>query len=351
MNVNLQTIIDRYRPRLVERYGKHLTPEQWSALNALEGCRRGQYGDITWACNNCPHWQRTPRSCGHRLCNQCQHHSTLDWLERQQQKLLPVTYYMATFTLPRQLRPLFKAHADTLYALLLAASAETLKTFAANDDKLAGELGFCSVLHTHTRRLDFHPHVHIVIPGGTVNKTRRQWRTASSQYLFNGKALARVFRVILLRMLKETKLPLPSIPEKWVVQCKKVGRGIEALRYLSRYLYRGVISNKNIISDDGTHVTFQYRESRTHRIKPRKMPGEDFLKLLLAHCLPKGFRRARDYGFLHSNARQIIKVLQWIFRLPIEPKKVTKTKAGIRCKHCRQPMECVLITFKPESPG
>lgn len=350
--MTLQQIIRRYRSRLVAQYGIALTPQQWSALNALEGCRTGQHGEITWACESCPEWQVTPRSCGHRLCNQCQHHCTQDWLQRQEQKQLPVPYYMATFTLPSHLRPLCQQHPSTVYALLLAASAKTLKTFARNDPKLSGEAGFCSVLHTHSRKLDFHPHVHIVMPGGTVNKARRQWRGASSQYLFNGKALAKVFRAIFLRMLIEAGIQPPPSPQKWVVQCKKVGKGIEALRYLSRYLYRGVISNNNIIDDDGEHITFRYRESKTNKVKTRTLRGEAFLKLLLVHCLPKGFRRARDYGFLHSNAKHTIQVLQWIFKVPVRTKGTTKKmKAGIRCKHCKQPMTCVLMTFKPSAPG
>ena len=351
MTVNLQSIIDRYRPRLVKEYGAYLRSNQWSALNALEGCRTGQYGDITWACHACEHWQQTPRSCGHRLCSQCQHHSTQDWLERQQEKLLPVNYYMATFTLPEQLRPLGKAHPETVFNLLLSAAAETLKTFASDDSTLNGELGFCSVLHTHSRRLDFHPHVHVVIPGGTVNKKRREWHKVSGEYLFNGNALAKVFRAIFLRMLHDAGLPVPVVPKQWVVQCKKVGRGIEALRYLSRYLYRGVISNRHILFDDGDNVTFQYRESHSNELKTRTLRGEAFLKLLLAHVLPKGFRRARDYGFLHSNAKKIIAVLQWVFRLPVEPKISKKTKASVRCKKCQSPMECVVINYKPRAPG
>lgn len=350
--MTLQTLINHYRPRLIEQFGKSLTPIQWSALNAMEGCRSGQYGEITWACDTCPEWQTTPRSCGHRMCNQCQHHSTQEWLERQQQKQLPVTYYMATFTLPRQLHSLCLTHPKIVYTILLSASAETLKTFARNDPSLPGELGFCSVLHTHSRRLDLHPHVHVVIPGGSVNKARRQWRTASSKYLFNGKKLANVFRAIFLRKLNESGLQIPGAPDKWVVQCKKVGGGLEALRYLSRYLYRGVISNHNIIHDDGDYVTFQYRDSKTNERKTRSLHGEKFLKLLLVHCLPKGFRRARDYGFLHSNAKQTIKVLQWLFRVPVNPSANSeKKKAGMQCKHCRRPMECVLVTYKPSAPG
>ncbi len=110
------------------------------------------------------------------------------------------------------------------------------------------------------------------------------------------------------------------------------------------------VGQKNaFIDDDGTNITFRYRESKTNRLKTRTLRGEAFLKLLLAHCLPKGFRRARDYGFLHSNARQTIKVLQWIFRITV--KTTTKKTAGLQCKQCRRPMECVLVTYKPAAPG
>jgi hypothetical protein len=89
------------------------------------------------------------------------------------------------------------------------------------------------------------------------------------------------------------------------VQCQAVGKGLPALKYLSRHLYRGAISNKNIILDDGTHVTFQYKDSKTNTMKTRVLLGEDFIELVLQHTLPKGFRRARDYGFSHGNAKQL----------------------------------------------
>jgi len=106
------------------------------------------------------------------------------------------------------------------------------------------------VLHTHSRRLDFHPHVHVVVPGGGINKARRQWKKKKGKYLFNEFAMAKVFRARFLKALKEAGLSIPkSVPPKWVVDCAHVGKGITALKYLSKYLYRGVISEKNIISN------------------------------------------------------------------------------------------------------
>ncbi|MEJ2622769.1 MAG: transposase, partial [Candidatus Thiodiazotropha sp.] len=106
---------------------------------------------------------------------------------------------------------------------------------------------------------------------------------------------------------------MPSkTPAKWVVDCKHVGRGLQALQYLSRYLYRGVISEHNILSDDGTHVTFQYRDSQTKTLKTRIVLGETFLWLVFQHVFPKGFRRVRDFGFLHGNAKKLLRLVQMI---------------------------------------
>lgn len=348
--MTLQEIVQRYRPGFTQHYGHTLSRDQWSALNAIEGCRQGQYGQIQWVCQSCPHSAHTPRSCGHRACNLCQDQSTQAWLERQEQKRLPVSYYMITFTLPRELRSIVQQNRHTGYDLLMRCAAQTLKTFARNDKALGGELGFCAVLHTHTRRLDYHPHVHIVVPGGTVNKARRQWCKVRGRYLFNGRALAKAFRGAYLNALSQAGIAPGNTPRKWVAQCQRVGKGLEALRYLARYLYRGVISNANILSDDGRNVTFRYRESGTHQWKTRTVTGEKFIALILQHCLPKGFRRARDYGYLHGNAKAILHIVQWALRVQRPPPK-TKTTASWPCPHCSAVMRVVGICYPKPQPG
>lgn len=350
MSMTVQEIVKHYRHRFTEQFGHTLSRDQWSALNAIEGCRQGPYGEMQWHCQGCEHSTQTPRSCGHRACNLCQDQSTQAWLQRQEQKRLPVNYYMVTFTLPKELRGVARKHRSTCYDLLMRCAAETLKTFAQNDKTLGGELGFCSVLHTHTRRLDYHPHVHIVVPGGAINKTRRQWCKVRGRYLFNGKALAKAFRGAFLRALAEAGIAFGPTPKKWVAQCKRVGKGTEALRYLARYLYRGVISNTNILNDDGRNVTFRYREADTHQWKTRTVTGERFIALILQHCLPKGFRRARDYGYLHGNAKGLLRILQWVLRIPrttTPPKRI----ASLQCPHCCARMRVTGIVHPKSKPG
>jgi hypothetical protein len=221
------------------------------------------------------------------------------------------------------------------------------KDFGLNDKTLTAELAMMAVLHTHTRRLDYHPHIHVVVPGGGVNRRRNEWRKIKGDYLFNGFQLATVFRARLLKAIDNAGLMLPITPEKWVVQCQLVGKGLPALKYLSRYLYRGVIGNKNIIADDGTHVTFQYKDSKTNTMKTRTLRGENFIALVLQHTLPKGFRRARDYGFLHGNAKQLLKRVQWLLQVVIPTFDPAKRPRFI-CKQCQSLMSVVGITrLKP----
>ena len=200
---------------------------------------------------------------------------------------------------------------------------------------------------THSRRLLFHPHVHIIIPGGGVLRTRRQWKKRRGKYLFNEINLATVFRARMLEAIVQAGFSLPNhLPKQWVVQCKHVGRGLPALQYLSRYLYRGVISERNIIKDDGTHVTFRYLDSDTNTIKTRRCKGEDFLWLVFQHALPKGFRRARDYGFLHGNARKIRQLIQLLLKVKL-PEPEPKPRPAFICPRCRVAMR--IIAFIP--PG
>jgi hypothetical protein len=118
---------------------------------------------------------------------------------------------------------------------------------------------------------------------------------------------------------------------------------VQALQYLSRYLYRGVISNRNIIHDDGERITFRYQDGRTKRWETRTLPGEDFMALLLQHVLPQGLRRARDYGFLHGNSKRLLKLVQWVLRVHL-PAMLAPKKAQFRCPHCHGSMHVIRMT-------
>ncbi len=339
--MELASLIEQYQAPLTARYGAMLLPIQKQVLNAIVHCRTEHYGEMVLRCYDCARQQRCFHSCGHRSCPRCQNHETTEWLERQRQKLLPVEYFMVTFTLPYELRSLARQQPKIVYNAMFACASSTLKDFGINDKKLAAALGMTTVLHTHTRRLDYHPHVHVVVPGGCLNRQRRQWKKMKGTYLFNAFALAKVFRARILASLISQGLSIPNtLPNKWVVDCRHVGKGAPALKYLSRYLYRGVISEKNIIADKDGKVTFQYVDAKSGKTQTRTLKGEDFLWLLLQHVLPKGFRRVRDYGFLHGNAKKMLMLIQWILRVVIE-RKQSASRPSFRCPNCKGAMQII----------
>jgi hypothetical protein len=338
--MDLASLCQQYLPRLQQTHGHRISPEQWRAFHAITCCRTGLCGDLLLQCPDCRQPSVQPRSCGHRACNRCQQHCAQDWLARQTRKLLPVPYFLVTFTLPKELRPLARQQPRVVYDLLMQCAASTLQHFGHNARAGHTELGLCAVLHTHTRRQDYHPHVHVVVPAGGVDRARRQWRRPGDDYLFNGRALAAAFRGALLNALATAGLTVPVVPKRWVVHCKKVGQGLKTLQYLSRYLYRGVISNHQLVADDGTNVTFRYKDSKSGKRRTRTLPGEEFLWLVLQHVLPKGFRRARDYGFLHGNAKTLLATVQWVLRVQ-RPPTPEKTRAEIKCPLCQGLMRVI----------
>ncbi len=344
--MELASIIEQYQAPLYARYGASLLPVQKQLLNAIIHCRTERYGEMVLRCDDCSEQQRCFHSCGHRSCPRCQNHETTQWLQRQRQKLLPVDYFMVTFTLPYELRSLAWQHPKTVYNALFTCASSTLKDFGHNDKKLGGCMGMTAVLHTHSRRLDYHPHVHVVVPGGCLNRQRRQWQKMKGKYLFNEFALAKVFRGRLLESLTSQGLSIPNkLPDKWVVDCLPVGKGKPALEYLSRYLYRGVICEKNIIAEQDGKVTFKYVDSSSGLAQYRTLKGEDFLWLLLQHVLPKGFRRVRDFGFLHGNGRKMLMLIQWVLRVVID-RKATVSRPPFTCPNCKGAMN-IMAFIRP----
>ena len=336
--MEMASIINQYYDAFIARYAGTALPGHLTALNAIRRCRTPDSGELYVQCPDCNHAQWQPLSCGHRSCPKCQNHITSQWIDRQQTKLLPVPYFMVTFTLPYELRSLAWHHQKAVYSIFFACVASTLMDFGLNPKNLGAQIGMSMVLHTHSRKLDHHPHMHVVVPGGGVDKRRRQWKKKKSRYLFNEKAMAKVFRARFLAALNKAEFSIPKrVPSKWVVDCSYVGKGITALKYLSRYLYRGVISEKNIVSNQNGQVTFKYIESKTGKTRYRTLKGEDFLYLILQHVLPKGFRRVRDYGFLHGNAKKMLFLVQLILRVGIKLIE-HRPRPIFKCPYCKSPM-------------
>lgn len=342
----LSTIINQFKGAFFARYQSSVLPGHKKALWAMSMCRMEHGPHMLARCtgHECGTETYIPHSCGHRSCPHCQNHESSSWIEKQLNKRLPAPYFLITFTLPAQLRDLAWKNQKTVYSLMFASVKHTLKAFTQNDKKLGGDAGFTVILHTHARNLDYHPHIHVVMPGASINRKTGLWRKKGANYLFNHKALAKVFRAKMLEDMVDQELKLPKdCPEKWVVDCKSVGNGDKAIIYLGNYLYRGVIREKDILKCEDGMVTFRYLHAKTGKYRTRTVSGERFLYLLMLHVLPKGFRRARCYGFLHPCSKKLIRFLQLVLR--VNPFTLFSAKqpkrAGIICPGCGTEMKII----------
>jgi hypothetical protein len=349
----LSSIIDEFEDRFLTQYKNMILPGHRKALQAMKRCRKEHGPHMLAKCTNhqCDRQIYIPHSCGHRNCPHCQNHENWQWIENQLEKQLPAPYYLITFTLPEQLRDLAWKNQKNIYSLMFSCVQDVLKTFTENDKKLLGSAGFTTILHTHARNLEYHPHIHVVMPGASINTKTGFWRVKSSQYLFSHKALAKVFRAKLLEAIVDRNLRIPaSTPQQWVVDCKEVGSGDKAFIYLGKYLYKGVIQEKDILCCENGMVTFRYIHAESKDYRTRTVTGEYFLYLLMLHVLPKGFRKTRCYGFLHPCSKNLIKLLQMVLRItPFRIFKQKKERAKITCPKCGSIMKIVLtrITRPP----
>ncbi|MBN1903815.1 MAG: transposase zinc-binding domain-containing protein [Deltaproteobacteria bacterium] len=169
--MELASIINQYYDSFMAKHSDTLLPGHLKALNAIRRCRTPDSGECLSLCYQCGLSQWNPMSCGHRSCPKCQNHETSRWIDRQQDKLLPSPYFMVTFTLPYSFRPLVFYHQKEIYPFLFSCAASTLSDFALNPKNLGAKVGMSIVLHTHNRKLDYHPHVHVLIPGGGVEES------------------------------------------------------------------------------------------------------------------------------------------------------------------------------------
>jgi hypothetical protein len=342
--IKMAALINQCTDNFNQHFGTLLQPMHRRALDAMLACK-SQCGECLMACEHCNEQKWIALSCGHRACPQCQVNLGENWFARQQQKLVPVAYFMVTFTLPAQLRRIMWWYQEFLYDALFKAAADTLKTIAKNNHGL--KIGMTGVLHTHTRALDYHPHIHFIVPGGGIatDKEGTRWQAMKGNYLVNEMALGKVFRGIFLRLLAEAGIESPpNMPKQWVANIKCVGRGEKALRYLSRYLYRGVISQNNIHAASNDQVRYHYQDSKTKKVCYKTQDKKDFLWKLMQHILPRGFRRVRDFGFLHPNAKRQLQQVQALLKTKI-PTEIPVKKPPL-CACCKQVVKVIFVLPK-----
>ncbi len=253
------------------------------------------------ACASCRHDHFVYHSCNHRACPQCGNAEATEWIARQKLKLLPVVYYLITFTVPEGLRAWMRSHQKLGYALLLKESAATLQDVASREKYLGAQLGCLSVLHTWGRQLQFHPHVHCVVPAGGLRADALRWcQPKTPDFFLPQIVLAARFRTRLKAALRAEPAATPIAAavwrQNWVVDVQPVGSGEAAIAYLSAYVYRTALGSQRILKDENGQITFRYKDSQDQQWHNLTVSAQEFIRRFLQHVLPKGFQRVRYYA-------------------------------------------------------
>jgi hypothetical protein len=220
-----------------------------------------------------------------------------------------VPYFLVTFTVPEKLRRLIRSHQQVTLDLLFAVTSKALQDLAGNPCRLGAQLGMLGVLHTWSRTLVFHPHIHYLVPGGGLSPDGRTWVPTRNKYLLNVTALGAHVRTLFKdRLLVEHPDLFVQVPAKvwkrhWNVDSRAAGSGENALRYLSRYVFKTATSNRIVQRLPDGRVLWPYRDSTTGQSATIPLEPMDWMSRFLQHILPSHFARVRTFGWLHPAAK------------------------------------------------
>lgn len=382
MIVGKATVVDIFRHsgvKFVADFSATLGRGALRVLSAIQKCRTANLGARHYHCPRCDAIHVLYNSCRNRHCPQCQGAAAHQWLDKQNEKVLPAPYFHIVFTLPKPIAAIAYANRKVALGILMHASANTLTTIAADHKRLGVRVGGTCVLHSWNQQILWHPHVHALVTAGGFDVATGKWKTTNPKFFAPVKVLARYFRNRFLNQLKQAychgQLIFPgsishlqsktqfeellnqAYSKDWNVYAKPPFQGPRALiRYLSRYTHRVAIGNSRIVRFDGETVEFRYRKPIKNKLaKPTcgtlKLPASEFIRRYLMHVLPTGFHRLRHFGILaNANVNHTLHKIktQTAWRNPGSDQ--TAEDAAPKCPACSTPMTLVAIETKNQ-PG
>ena len=321
-------IVRQHGAAFLERYGHTLCGEQHRALRAIELCYTAALGGHKTRCDHCGHEGCAYNPCRNRSCPKCQGVTRAAWLAKRQREVLDTPYEHAIFTLPQDLSPLVLTNPRPLYGLLFRTVSQTLLDIAGDPKHLGAEIGGLAILHTWGGQLQFHPHLHCVLPAGGLAPDGSRWVPCRSDFFLPVRVLSRRFRRLFLEGLKDLygrgeltwtgrcrefaeprvwKRWLSVLREKeWVVYAKEPCDSAHILKYLARYTHRVAISNHRLVTLQDGQVTFRFKDhKRGGKLRTRTLEAVEFLRRFCLHILPKGLHKIRYFGYFANRHRQV----------------------------------------------
>lgn len=348
--LTVNELVRTYGAEFLSCYGEQIPAYQKRALWHLRNCRTEALGWRVVQCAECGQTQYRYNSCRHRGCPQCEGSKDAAWLHARVGDLLPTHYFHIVFTIPHELNPLFLNNPRLCYGVLFKAVAKTLK--AVSRRRLNAEIGFFSILHTWGQKLEFHPHIHCVVPGGGLRSDETWVPTSKKRWYFAPtKVLAEVFRGIFIKALKRQGAKLNfsgnleqlferAVQKHWVVHAEPpFGSAVAVLKYLSRYTRKVALTNSRLISVKNSNVTFAFKDySKNCKQQSLTLTVTEFIRRFLQHVPPPGFTRIRHYGFLNSKGKKerLQKIANAILGLlpALIKHQPLATAFVVSCQHC-----------------
>lgn len=320
-------VFRRYGESYRNSHEASMCTAQRRVMTAIEVCRTAALGGHLERCSECQHERNCFNSCRDRHCPKCQSLARAQWIEDRQAELLPVGYFHIVFTVPQEIAAIAFQNKELVLGILFRVTAETLRTIAADPKHLGAEIGFFAVLHSWGQNLQFHPHLHCVVPGGGLSSDVQRWISCRPDFFLPVRVLSKLFRRLFLLALQgafdagrlrffHSLRPLAdrvsfarylakSKRHRWVVYAKRPFAGPQqVLDYVGRYTHRVAISNNRLLDIEGGQVRFKWKDYRHgDQIKTMALDADEFIRRFLMHVLPSGFHRIRYYGFLGNRHR------------------------------------------------
>jgi Putative transposase/Transposase zinc-binding domain len=363
-------IVRQHGDRFLDAHNAWVTGQHRRVLRAIAQCRTAALGGHRDRCEQCARPALSYNSCRDRHCPKCLTAARNAWVAAREQELLPVGYVHLVFTMPAPLARLALVNKRVVYDLLFQAAAETLQQVAANPKRLGGDIGGLMVLHTWGQRLQHHPHVHCVVPMGSLSPERNRWIHARPRFFLPIPVLRQVYRGKLIAGLREAyrqgRLSFPGrlallradvafraflrslYRQTWVVYAKPpFGSPAHVLHYLAQYTHRVAISNHRLVTVTHDTVSFRWKDYRHgSQVRTLTLDVDEFLRRFLLHVLPKRFVRIRYFGFLASRCRtrgltQCRQALAGAPTPPVEPPVAAPPRTSWPCPRCGAPMHIV----------
>jgi hypothetical protein len=347
----ISDIFNAFAPEYLARY-PNLPTSHHKVISAIQNCRSGHYGRSLYQCQSCGKHHRVNHSCGNRHCPQCQQHKTQQWLQQHLEKQLPGPHFLLTFTVPEPLRPFIRSHQRLAYHAVFQASSMALKRLATDARFIGTDLpGFPGVLHTWGRQLQYHPHIHYLVPGGGLSEDRTTWRPSRANFFVPVKALSPIYRAIFKEDMRQAGLLEHIDPQVWTipwnVHSQANHHAHSAFTSLAPYVFKVAISNSRIVSLKDRTVTFTYRKVGSTRLRTAHLDVLEFLRRFLQHVLPDGFVKVRHFGFLHAScaippATIRLMIVQGPPSDDKPPPRKPPQPLAVRCPTCGAPMRIVM---------